>query len=165
MTIRRRLLPIIAALLIVGGYFLGGRAVPNVSAVAKDAYDNVELFANVLTLVQKNYVDDVSTQQLIEGAITGMLSSLDPHSAYLPPEFYGELQVDTKGSFGGLGIEITVKNGILTVVAPIEDTPAAQAGVKAGDMIVKIDDAFTKDMSLVDAVRRMRGPRGSKVKV
>jgi carboxyl-terminal processing protease len=165
MPIRRRLLPIIAALLIVGGYFLGGRAVPNVAAVAKDAYDNVELFANVLTLVQKNYVDDVSTQQLIEGAITGMLSSLDPHSAYLPPEFYGELQVDTKGSFGGLGIEITVKNGILTVVAPIEDTPAAQAGVKAGDMIIKIDDDFTKDMTLVDAVRRMRGPRGTKVKV
>jgi carboxyl-terminal processing protease len=151
--------------LLVGGYFLGGRAVPNVSAVAKDAYDNVELFANVLTLVQKNYVDNVSTQQLIEGAITGMLNSLDPHSAYLPPEFYGELQVDTKGAFGGLGIEITVKNGILTVVAPIEDTPADRAGVKAGDMIIKIEDDFTKDMTLVDAVRRMRGPKGTKVRV
>lgn len=165
MRMRRRLLPILGALLLVSGYFLGGRAVPTVSAVAKDAYDNVELFANVLTLVQKNYVDDVSTQQLIEGAITGMLNSLDPHSAYLPPEFYGELQVDTKGSFGGLGIEITVKNGILTVVAPIEDTPADRAGVKAGDMIIKIEDDFTKDMSLVEAVRRMRGPKGTKVKI
>jgi len=165
MQFRRRLLPMFGALLLAGGYLLGGLAVPNVSAVAKDAYDNVELFANVLTLVQKNYVDNVSTQQLIEGAITGMLNSLDPHSAYLPPEFYGELQVDTKGSFGGLGIEITVKNGILTVVAPIEDTPADRAGVKAGDMIVKIDDDFTKDMTLVDAVRRMRGPKGTKVKV
>jgi carboxyl-terminal processing protease len=155
----------VGALLLVGGYFLGGRAVPTVSAVPQEAYDNVELFANVLTLVQKNYVDTVSTQQLIEGAITGMLNSLDPHSAYLPPEFYGELQVDTKGSFGGLGIEITVRSGILTVVAPIEDTPADRAGVKAGDMIVKIEDDFTKDMTLVEAVRRMRGPKGTTVRV
>ncbi len=144
-------------------FLLGGRAVETVSAVSKDAYDNVELFANVLTMVQKNYVDEVSTKQLIEGAITGMLNALDPHSAYLAPEFYNELQVDTRGSFGGLGIEITLRNGLLTVVAPIEDTPADRAGIKAEDQIIKIEDEFTKDMTLVDAVRKMRGPKGSKV--
>ena len=92
-----------------------------------------------------------------------MLSSLDPHSAYLTPDLYKELQVDTKGSFGGLGIEITNRNGILTVVSPIEDTPAYRAGVKAGDQIMKIEGEFTKDMSLVDAVKKMRGPKDTKV--
>jgi carboxyl-terminal processing protease len=92
-----------------------------------------------------------------------MLTSLDPHSAYLTPDLYKELQMDTQGRFGGLGIEITVKNGVLTVVSPIEDTPAFKAGVKPGDMIFKIEDDFTKDMTLVDAVKRMRGPKGSKI--
>ncbi|HEY2388805.1 MAG TPA: S41 family peptidase [Candidatus Binatia bacterium] len=135
-----------------------------VDAVGKDAsYENLQTFTNILAIVQKNYVDEVSTDQLIEGAINGMLTSLDPHSAYLTPELYKELQVDTKGSFGGLGIEITMRNNILTVVSPIEDTPAYRAGVKAGDMIIKIDGQFTKDMTLVDAVKKMRGPKGSKV--
>ena len=165
MTLRRRMLPIVGALLLILGYFLGGHDVGTVSAVAKDTYDNVELFANVLTLVQKNYVDEVTPHQLIEGAITGMLNALDPHSAYLPPEFYNELQVDTRGTFGGLGIEITVRNGVLTVVSPIEDTPAARAGVRAEDQIIKIEGDFTKDMTLVEAVRRMRGPKGTKVKL
>jgi carboxyl-terminal processing protease len=92
-----------------------------------------------------------------------MLSSLDPHSAYLTPDLYKELQSDTQGRFGGLGIEITVKGGILTVVSPIEDTPAAKAGIQPGDQIFKIEEEFTKDMSLVDAVKKMRGPRGSKI--
>src|SRR4029450_8719264 len=88
---------------------------------------------------------------------------LDPHSANLPPEMYKALQVDTRGSFGGLGIEITIRNNVLTVVSPIEDTPAYRAGVKPGDQIIKIDGQFTKDMTLVDAVKKMRGPKGSKV--
>src|SRR5438874_1927010 len=92
-----------------------------------------------------------------------MLNSLDPHSAYLTPELYKELQSDTQGRFGGLGIEITVKGGILTVVSPIEDTPAAKAGIKPGDQIFKIEEEFTKDMSLVDAVKKMRGAKGSKI--
>lgn len=134
-----------------------------VSAVGKDAYENIEAFANVLTMVQKNYVDQVSTERLIDGAINGMLASLDPHSAYLTPDLYKELQVDTRGSFGGLGIEITLRSGILTVVSPIEDTPAFRAGVKAGDQIIKIEDEFTKDMTLIQAVKRMRGPEGSRI--
>src|SRR4030095_17136621 len=117
-----------------------------------------EAFASVLTMVQKHYVDEVSTKQLIDGAINGMLASLDPHSAYLTPELYKDLQVETKGSFGGLGIEITNRNGMLTVVSPIEDTPAYRAGIKPQDIILKIDGEFTKDMSLVEAVKKMRGP-------
>jgi carboxyl-terminal processing protease len=136
-----------------------------VSAVGRDAYRNIETFANVLTMVQKNYVDEVSTEQLVDGAINGMLSSLDPHSAYLTPDLYKELQVDTRGSFGGLGIEITLRNGVLTVVSPIEDTPAFRAGIKSGDQIIKIDNNFTKDMSLLQAVKLMRGPEGSKIKL
>ena len=134
-----------------------------VGAVARDSYERLEAFTNVLSIVQKNYVDEVSTQQLIEGAINGMLVGLDPHSAYLTPDLYKELQVDTKGSFGGLGIEITVRNGILTVVSPIEDTPAFRGGVKPGDQIIKIEGEFTKDLSLIDAVKKMRGPRGTKI--
>ena len=137
--------------------------VPKVGAVPKESYEDLETFTNILAIVQKNYVDDVQTKQLIEGAINGMLTSLDPHSAYLTPDLYKELQVDTKGSFGGLGIEITNRNGILTVVSPIEDTPAYRAGIKAGDMIIKIDGEFTKDMTLVEAVKKMRGPKGTKV--
>lgn len=134
-----------------------------VSAIGRETYQTIEAFANVLTMVQRNYVDEVSTEQLIDGAINGMLASLDPHSAYLTPDLYKELQVDTRGSFGGLGIEITQRNGVLTVVSPIEDTPAFRAGIKPGDQIVKIDNEFTKDMTLVQAVKLMRGPEGSKI--
>ncbi len=132
-------------------------------AVSESSYEELETFANVLAIVQKNYVEPVSTKQLINGAITGMLASLDPHSAYLTPELYKDLQIETRGSFGGLGIEITIKNGVLTVVSPIEDTPAYKAGIKPNDQIIKIDSNFTKDMTLTDAVKAMRGPKGSKI--
>jgi len=147
----------------VGIIFLAGQSLDKVSAVNRDAYEGLEAFTNVLAIVQKNYVEEVGTQKLVEGAINGMLSALDPHSAYLTSESYKELQVDTGGSFGGLGIEITVRDGILTVVSPIEDTPAYRAGLKAGDQIIKIDGQLTKDMSLVEAVKKMRGPEGSKI--
>jgi len=140
-------------------------AVRRAQALPNDTYQQLETFANVLAIVQKNYVEPVSTKDLIDGAITGMLASLDPHSAYLTPELYRDLEVETRGSFGGLGIEITIKDGVLTVVAPIEDTPAYHAGIKAGDQIFKIDNDFTKDMTLTEAVKRMRGPRGSKIKL
>jgi len=161
---RRSLTLFLAFFAILALLFSGGNAVQRVDAVSKDAaYENLQTFTNILAIVQKNYVEDVTTEQLVEGAINGMLTSLDPHSAYLTPELYKELQVDTKGSFGGLGIEITVRNGVLTVVSPIEDTPAYRAGVKAGDQVIKIDGEFTKDMTLVEAVKKMRGPKGSKV--
>jgi len=148
---------VVAAVLWFGSHF--GR----VSALAKETYENIEVFTNVLSLVQKNYVDPVTTKELIDGAITGMLIALDPHSSYLPPDLYKELQVDTRGSFGGLGIEITTRGNVLTVVSPIEDTPAYRAGVKPGDQIIKIQDEFTKDMPLVEAVKKMRGPPGTKI--
>src|ERR1700740_2711935 len=128
-------------------------------APPNDPYQELDPFASVLAIVQKNYVEPVSTKDLINGAITGMLASLDPHSAYLTPDLYRDLEVETRGSFGGLGIEITIKNDMLTVVSPIEGTPAYRAGIKSGDQIIKIDDDFTKDMSLTEAVKRMRGPK------
>jgi carboxyl-terminal processing protease len=149
----------------VGLVSFGGRGLEDVAAVNRDAYEGLEAFTNVLAIVQKNYVEEVGTPKLVEGAINGMLNALDPHSAYLTPELYKELQVDTEGSFGGLGIEITVRDGILTVVSPIEDTPAYRAGIKAGDQIIKIEGELTKDMTLVEAVKKMRGPKGSKVQL
>jgi carboxyl-terminal processing protease len=137
--------------------------VQRAQALPQESYQELDTFANVLAIVQKNYVEPVSTKELINGAITGMLASLDPHSAYLTPDLYKDLQVETRGSFGGLGIEITIKNSMLTVVAPIEDTPAYKAGIKANDQIVRIDKDFTKDMTLTEAVKRMRGPKGSKI--
>lgn len=151
--------------LVMAVLFSGGRAVQGVSAVGGEAYDRLETFTAILTIVQKNYVEEVGTKKLLEGAVNGMLGSLDPHSAYLTPELYKELQVDTKGSFGGLGIEITNRSGVLTVVSPIEDTPAYRAGIQPGDQIIKIEGEFTKDMALMDAVKKMRGRPGSKVTI
>src|SRR5215470_8303361 len=151
------------SLMVVGVVLFGGQGLERVSAVSRDTYEGLEAFTNVLAIVQKNYVEEVGTQKLMDGAINGMLNALDPHSAYLTPDLYKELQVDTEGSFGGLGIEITVRDGVLTVVSPIEDTPAYRAGVKAGDQIIKIEGELTKDMSLVEAVKKMRGPKGSKI--
>jgi carboxyl-terminal processing protease len=150
---------------LLGGLLLGEGAVPRVLAVDQQAYDELETFTNILSIVQKNYVEEVGTKDLVEGAVNGMLASLDPHSAYLTPDLYKELQVDTKGSFGGLGIEITNRSGVLTVVSPIEDTPAFRAGIEPGDQIVKIEEELTRDISLMDAVNLMRGPRGTDVTI
>src|ERR1044071_8565882 len=162
--VKRHGTPLLLIVLGIGiGFFLSAQWVPTVSAVPRQDYESLEAFTNILSIVKKNYVEDVETKNLVNGAINGMLSSLDPHSAYLTPELYKDLQMDTQGRFGGLGIEITVKSGVLTVVSPIEDTPAFKAGIKPGDMIFKIEDEFTKDMTLVDAVKKMRGPKGSKI--
>ena len=160
--------PLLIALL--GGLVIGlavsnGRLVSDVDAAANQDYEELETFTNVLAIVKKHYVEEVSTKQLVDGAIDGMLAALDPHSAYLTPELYRELQVETKGAFGGLGIEITQRNGMLTIVAPIEDTPAYRAGLKSGDMILKINGEFTKDMSLVEAVKKLRGKKNTAVRL
>lgn len=130
-----------------------------------EAYEKLKVFTEVLTLIQANYVEEVHSKDLVYGAIRGMLETLDPHSAFMPPEVYREMQVETQGSFGGLGIEITVRDRQLTVVAPIEGTPADRAGILAGDRIVKINGEPTKDMTLFEAVRKLRGPRGSQVTI
>jgi carboxyl-terminal processing protease len=143
--------------------FTGG--VQHGTTAIEETYEKLKIFTEILSLVQSNYVDDVNSKELIYGAIKGMLESLDPHSAFMPPEAFQEMQVETHGSFGGLGIEITVKDRALTVVAPIEGTPADRAGIQPGDRIVKIEGQVTKDMTLMDAVRKLRGPKGSKVTV
>ncbi len=130
---------------------------------ATESYEELRTFSEVLTQVQKNYVDETKVKDLVQGAIRGMLSTLDPHSAYMTPEMYKEMQVETKGEFGGVGIQIGVKDNRLAVIAPIEGTPAYRAGIKAGDFITKVNDESTKDLTLMDAVQKMRGPKGTKV--
>ncbi|RUM38586.1 MAG: peptidase S41 [Desulfobulbus sp.] len=131
----------------------------------QQTYKDLETFANILTLLQQHYVDEVDTNKVITGAINGMLTSLDPHSSYMQPEDFKELQEETKGSFTGIGIEITIRNAILTVVSPIEGTPAYRQGLRAGDQIIRINNETTKDMSLMKAVKLLRGKKGSKVTI
>ena len=131
----------------------------------QETYKNLEVFSNVLSITQQNYVDDIDTKEALEGAIKGLLTSLDPHSSFLKPQDFKELQDETKGSFSGIGIEITLKDDMLTVVSPIEDTPAFKAGIQAGDRIIKIEDESTKDMSIFDAVKQLRGKKGSEVTI
>lgn len=148
------------SLLLLPSRSSGGQA-----AEMQDTYKNLEIFSDVLSIIQQNYVEEVNTQEIIEGAIKGMLAALDPHSSFLRPEDFKELQVETKGSFSGIGIEITVKDDVLTVVSPIEDTPAFKKGIKAGDKIIKINGESTKDMTLMEAVKRLRGVKGSEVTI
>ena len=136
-----------------------------VSAKTQDTYKNLEIFSNVLSIVEKNYVEEIDTEEIIEGAIKGLLTTLDPHSSFMKPDDFKELQVETKGSFSGIGIEIAIRDGMLTVVSPIEGTPAFKKGLKAGDKIVKIKDEPTKDLSLMEAVKRLRGTKGTKVTI
>lgn len=128
-------------------------------------YKNIDLFVEALREIEKNYVESVSPKKLIYGAIRGMVKTLDPHSSFMTKDEYQELMVETKGSFTGVGIEITIKDNMLTVVAPIEGSPAYKAGIKAGDRIIKINDKSTKDMTLMDAVKNIRGSKGTKVKL
>lgn len=130
---------------------------------ASETYEELKTFAEVLTQVKKHYVEETPTKDLIHGAVRGMLATLDPHSSYMTPDMYKEMQVETRGEFGGLGIQIGVKNRRITVIAPIEDTPAYAAGIQSGDVIIKVDDAPTKDLTLMEAVQKMRGPKGTKV--
>jgi carboxyl-terminal processing protease len=137
----------------------------SVKARSDEVYEKLKIFSEVLSIIQKNYVEETTSENLIYGSINGMLRTLDPHSSFMPPDVYKELQVETKGSFGGIGIEITIKEGVLTIISPIEDTPAFRAGLKAGDSIVKIDGVSTENLSLFDAVKKMRGPTGTKVTI
>ncbi len=134
-------------------------------ATDSETYKNLKLFNEVLKLVEENYVEEVDPKNVIHGAINGMIKSLDPHSAFMTAEQYHDLKVDTKGAFSGLGIVITMQDDMVTVVSPIEDKPAFIAGVKAGDKIISIDGKTTKDFSIMDAVHRLRGKKGTKVTI
>ncbi len=131
----------------------------------KDVYKYLNLFGETFEKIKNNYVEDVTSKDLIESAIEGMLSSLDPHSTYLNYDELNELKVQTKGEFGGLGIEVTLENGFVKVIAPIDDTPAAKAGIKSGDLITHLDDEPVLGMTLSEAVTIMRGKVGSKIKL
>jgi len=128
---------------------------------ASETYEDLQIFAEVLDKVKKHYVEETKDKELIQGAVRGMLTSLDPHSSYMTPEMYKEMQVETKGEFGGLGIQIGIKDNRLTVIAPIEDTPAFSAGIQAGDFITKVNEDPTKDLTLMEAVQKMRGQKGT----
>src|SRR3546814_755903 len=130
-----------------------------------DTYRQLKLFSEVFERVRADYVEEVSDQELIEFAIQGMLSTLDPHSSYLNADSFGDMRVQTKGEFGGLGIEVTMENGFVKVVSPIDDTPAYRAGVKAGDYITHIEGEPILGLSLNEAVEKMRGPVGSDLTV
>lgn len=160
---KKKLLIITAVVIGVLGAALAVGVVSSQIVNAQGTYEDLRSFVDVLNVIKKNYVDEVKTKDLVSGAIKGMLSSLDPHSGYMSPEAFKEFQVETKGEFGGLGIQISMKDSILTVIAPIEDTPAYKAGIKAGDKILKIDGESTKNMSIQDAVSKMRGPKGKPV--
>jgi carboxyl-terminal processing protease len=147
---------------IIGALFLNGNS-EGVNADTREVYKNIEIFTEVLREIEKNYVEPEDPQKLIYGAIKGMIQSLDPHSSFMTKEEHKELMMETRGSFTGIGIEITIRDSVLTVVSPIEGTPAYIAGLKAGDKIVKIEEKSTKDMTMMEAVKMIRGPKGTKV--
>jgi carboxyl-terminal processing protease len=136
----------------------------NYSAFSKNnLYDKIDLFGEVLEKIKEDYVDDVDQSEMMDSAINGVLQSLDPYSAYMSPELFKEMQTDTSGEFGGLGIEIGMEAGVVKVISPIDETPAARAGIKAGDYIVKIGKEQVQGKSLMEAVKLMRGPVGSSI--
>src|SRR3712207_4719956 len=158
----------IKASLLAAAAFAAGVAVgpaPHVVAQAGsgDTFRQLKLFGDVFERVRAEYVEEVTDQKLIESAINGMLTALDPHSGYLDTDKYRDMQVQTRGEFGGLGIEVTMENGLVKVVSPIDDTPASKAGIAPGDLITHIDGEAVMGMALSEAVDRMRGPVDSKI--
>ncbi len=160
-SLRKLGLVFLVVLLAGGGFVLWQSGFTQ--AVAATNYEQLQKFSKIMEMVRRSYVEEVDDEALIDGALSGMLSSLDPHSTYLDKDMYKQMQVDTSGKFGGLGIEITAAEGAIRIVAPIEDTPADRAGILAGDLIVKIDDQLTRDMSLPEAVKLMRGKPGTPI--
>ncbi|HEU5275418.1 MAG TPA: PDZ domain-containing protein, partial [Xanthobacteraceae bacterium] len=136
---------------------------PQASQNASDTYRKLELFGLVFDQVRAHYVDSPDNQKLIQGAVSGMLNGLDPHSSYMDAKEFTEMQVENSGEFGGLGMEVTMEDGLVKVVSPIDDTPAAKAGVLANDLILELDGAEVKGLSLQQAVEKMRGPVNTQV--
>ena len=136
-----------------------------VNSAENDIYKNIDLFGEVLEKINKEYVDEINQSESMDSAINGLLQSLDPYSAYMSPEIFNEMQTETSGEFGGLGIEVSMESGVVKVISPIDDTPASRAGIKAGDYIVKINDVQVQGKSLSEAVDLMRGPVGSGIEL
>ncbi|MBF0159307.1 MAG: S41 family peptidase [Magnetococcales bacterium] len=150
---------LLLAAVVTATAFIGG----NVLAVGQITYEKLRVFSEAYDKIRQNYVEDIDDQKVLYGAIQGMLRTLDPHSSFLTPENFKEMKVDTRGEFGGLGIEISRGDRAIKIVAPIEDTPAHHAGVQPGDLIVKIEDESTQEMDLLEAVKKMRGKPGTKI--
>ncbi len=159
--IKSGLLVICTAVIVVSATVVYGDLKKN----SDETYEGLKLFSDVISEIEKNYVEPVNSKDLIQNAIEGMVQSLDPHSSFLPPEAYEDLQTETKGEFGGIGIVITQRDGNLTVISPIEGTPAYKAGVLAQDIIIKVDGEVTKGMMLWEAVKKMRGEPGTTVEI
>ncbi len=157
-----------AMIVVVGGLAISllvgsGTSWGRVKSRTADIYPELELFADALSAIESDYVDEVKPKDLIYGALQGMLGTLDDHSQFLDPDTYNEMRVETEGKFGGLGIEIAIRDELLTIVSPIDDTPAWKAGLQAGDRIVKIDGELTRGITLTEAVKKLRGEPGSEV--
>ena len=148
-------------LVLINFFYLGNCFAQNTNTL----YKKIDLFGEVLETIKNEYVDEVDQAKAMDSAINGLLQSLDPYSAYMSPEVYADMQADTKGEFGGLGIEISMESGVVKVISPIDDTPAYEAGIKAGDYIVKIEDEQVQGKSLMEAVKLMRGEVGTKIKL
>jgi carboxyl-terminal processing protease len=159
-TIRQAIL--LTGLIAMGGWAFSTFDIRTSTAVAAERYSELQIFSKVLNLVQQYYVEPVDTKKLVYGAIKGMLKELDPHTNFMAPELFKDFESETSGEFGGLGIEISVQNNVLTIISPIEDTPAWEAGIKAGDKVIAVDGTSTKGLSLVEASQLMRGKKGSK---
>jgi len=136
-----------------------------VNSAENEIYKKIDLFGEVLEKINKEYVDEINQSESMDSAINGLLQSLDPYSAYMSPEIFNEMQTETSGEFGGLGIEVSMESGVVKVISPIDDTPASRAGIKAGDYIVKINDVQVQGKSLSEAVDLMRGPVGSGIEL
>ena len=148
---------------IISIFFLKFSTFNPVVAAENDVYKKIDLFGEVLEKINKDYVDEINQSESMDAAIDGLLQSLDPYSAYMSPEIFNEMQTETSGEFGGLGIEVNMESGVVKVISPIDDTPASRAGIKAGDYIIKIDDIQVQGKSLSEAVDLMRGPVGSSI--
>ena len=138
---------------------------PLVNSSEQNIYEKIDLFGEVLEKINKEYVDEINQSESMDSAINGLLQSLDPYSAYMSPEVFNEMQTETSGKFGGLGIEVSMESGVVKVISPIDDTPASKAGIKAGDYIVKINEIQVQGKSLSEAVDLMRGPVGSAIEL
>ena len=148
---------------IISIFFLKFSTFDPIVAAENDVYKKIDLFGEVLEKINKEYVDEINQSESMDAAIDGLLQSLDPYSAYMSPEIFNEMQTETSGEFGGLGIEVNMESGVVKVISPIDDTPASRAGIKAGDYIIKIDDIQVQGKSLSEAVDLMRGPVGSSI--
>ena len=147
--------------IIISQFFL----IQKINSSEIEIYKKIDLFGEVLEKINKEYVDEINQSESMDSAINGLLQSLDPYSAYMTPKTFKEMQTDTSGEFGGLGIEVSMESGVIKVISPIDDTPASKAGIKAGDYIVKIDDLQVQGKSLSEAVDLMRGPVGSEIEL